>query len=69
MTELGQTNDPEELVPGNVAAVENTAVVFSTYGDNLHDAGAGLARIDTTEGWSGDAAEKFRGVFHGQPGK
>jgi hypothetical protein len=39
------------------------------YGNMLHEAGTGLQRIDTTEGWTGQAADAFRSVFHGQPAK
>lgn len=42
---------------------------MQAYGDLLHLAGEGLKRIDTSDGWSGDAAEAFRKVFHGQPSK
>jgi len=68
--ELGQTNDPTALVPGSPDAVHNTAGSSQVYGNMLHDeAGAGLRRIDTTEGWQGSAGDAFRKVFHGQPGK
>src|SRR5882757_8054742 len=67
--ELGETDAPLELVPGDSDSVSNTLWVMRGYGDALHDAGAGLQRIDTTEGWSGAAGDAFRKVFHGQPGK
>ncbi|MGH3437865.1 MAG: putative T7SS-secreted protein, partial [Sciscionella sp.] len=35
----------------------------------MHEAGAGLQRIDTTEGWTGKAGDQFRDVFCGQPAK
>lgn len=69
MAELGQTSDPKALVPGDTAAVHDTIRQLTAYGDALHNAGAGLRRIDTTEGWSGQAAEAFRAVFHAQPSK
>jgi hypothetical protein len=67
--ELGQTNDSNSLVPGNVASISDTMWAMRNYGDSLHDAGAGLQRIDTTDGWSGKAADRFRDAFHGEPGK
>jgi hypothetical protein len=67
--ELGQTGDPAQLVPGDVDAIHRTVHALTVYGDALHDAGHGLGRIDTAEGWSGPAADAFRVVFHGQPGK
>jgi uncharacterized protein YukE len=68
MADLGQTNDPKALVPGDVGAVTSTVWSMRSYGDTLHEAGEGLAKIDTQEGWSGQAAEQFRSRFHGQPG-
>ena len=67
--ELGQTDDPKALVPGESATVRDMVAALTRYGDELHDAGAGLQRIDTSDGWSGQAADAFRGVFHGQPSK
>ena len=67
--ELGQINDPKELVPGNVGSVAGTMWAMRSYGDSLHEAGVGLRRVDTHEGWSGKAADNFREAFHGQPGK
>jgi hypothetical protein len=69
MAELGETNDPTALVPGSAGDLQATAQDLSSYGDTLHEAGAGLKRIDTAEGWSGKAADQFRDVFHGQPTK
>ncbi|WP_190812609.1 putative T7SS-secreted protein [Saccharopolyspora pogona] len=67
--ELGTTNDPKVLVSGDVGALQAIAQQMTTYGDALHDAGAGLRSIDTTEGWSGAAADSFREVFDGEPPK
>jgi hypothetical protein len=69
MAELGQTRDPRALVPGDVAKVTETMWSMRSYGDSLHEAGAGLARIDTQEGWRGEAADQFRSRFHGEPRK
>ncbi|MEY8042170.1 putative T7SS-secreted protein [Saccharopolyspora cebuensis] len=67
--ELGTTSDPTALVPGDAAAVHGTSVSLSAYGDALREAGAGLQRIDSSEGWSGQAAEQFRSAFDGEPRK
>lgn len=69
MTELGQTDDPRALIPGDPAAVGNDASSLAIYGDLLHDAAAGLRRIDTADGWSGAAADNFRAAFRGHPDK
>jgi len=65
--ELGQTSDPTALIPGDPDAVHNAEWSMTIYGDMLHEAGAGLQRIDTTQGWRGEASDRFRKVFHGQP--
>lgn len=58
--------DPE-LLPGDPAGVVRLAWSLTVYGDLLHDAGDGLRRIDTADGWSGDAAEQFRSAYRTQP--
>lgn len=69
MPELGGTSDPAALVPGDPAEVGGTAWGLETYGDALGDAGDGLARIDTEEGWRGAAGDAFRARFDGEPHK
>jgi hypothetical protein len=66
---LGETSDPRELVPGAPDALTATAQSLLAYGDVLVEAGEGLAKIDTENGWSGDAADAFRDRFHGQPSR
>jgi hypothetical protein len=67
--ELGQTNDPIALIPGDLGSISHTQAALHAYGDLLHLAGEGLQRINTSDGWSGAAADAFHAVFHGQPGK
>jgi type VII secretion system ESX-1 substrate len=69
MTALGETNDPTALIPGDPASIYQTEAELRRYGDLLAEAGKGLQRIDTAGGWSGPAADAFRGVFDGQPRK
>ncbi|WP_329457036.1 putative T7SS-secreted protein [Streptomyces sp. NBC_01497] len=69
MTELGDTEDADALIPGNPTTIGSTQEALKAYGDMLHLAGQGLRRIDTSEGWRGEAADAFREVYHGQPGK
>jgi len=57
MAELGETSDPTQLVPGDVSAITSTMWAMRGYGDTLDQAGKGLARIDTTNGWRGVAAD------------
>ena len=67
MAELGETNDPRRLVPGNPAALGATAKRLRSKADALEQAGVGLKRIDTVDGWSGPAGDAFRAKFRGQP--
>jgi hypothetical protein len=69
MAELGQTEDPKQLIPGDAGALTGIAASLRSRGDELALAGKGLQRIDTSDGWSGPAADAFREKFHGQPEK
>ncbi|MEU6352868.1 putative T7SS-secreted protein [Streptomyces sp. NPDC047072] len=67
MAQLGETSDPRVLVPGSPDALTTTAQSLLAYGDVLVEAGEGLAKIDTEDGWRGVAGDAFRERFHGQP--
>jgi hypothetical protein len=69
MAELGETEDPRALIPGDAVAIGATARSLRARGNELALAGKGLKRIDTADGWSGAAADAFRAKFQGQPGK
>ncbi|MFD5734295.1 putative T7SS-secreted protein [Streptomyces sioyaensis] len=69
MAQLGETSNPRELVPGAPDALTTTAQSLLAYGDVLIEAGKGLAKIDTEDGWRGKAGDAFRDRFHGQPAK
>jgi hypothetical protein len=69
MAELGESNDPAALIPGDANSIYGTVSALRTYGDLLTLASQGLQRLDTTGGWSGPAADAFRKVFTGQPSK
>ncbi|MFI0511208.1 hypothetical protein RKD19_003639 [Streptomyces canus] len=69
MAQLGETSDPRELVPGSPDSLTTTAQSLLAYGDVLVEAGEGLARIDTEDGWRGPAGDAFRDRFHGQPAR
>jgi hypothetical protein len=69
MVQLGETSNPRELVPGEPDTLTTTAQSLLAYGDVLIEAGEGLAKIDTENGWRGEAADAFRDRFHGQPAR
>ena len=67
MPELGETADPRLLVPGDPEAARAVARSMIAFAGNLSEAGDGLARISTPEGWGGEAADTFRDRFATQP--
>ena len=67
--ELGQTSDPVALVPGSVADLADLVWRLRGYGDSLVEAGEGLRRISTGDGWSGEAADRFHDAYRAQPKK
>jgi hypothetical protein len=64
---LGETNDPLALIPGNAESIAQVAGKMYGYSTVLTEAGNGLRRIDTVDGWSGAAGDAFRERFHGEP--
>ena len=69
MTGFGQTNDPRALITGDPGAVYETEAQLRQYAEVLLEAGVGLRRIDTSDGWRGAAADAFRRIYDDQPGK
>ncbi|MDD7939287.1 hypothetical protein PHK61_12760 [Actinomycetospora lutea] len=67
MTELGVTEDPVALVPGNPVVLRTAGETYRRYGRMLADAAGGLGRLGSPEGWSGPAADGFRAAFAPEP--
>lgn len=67
VTRLGETGDPLALIPGTPASIAQVAGQMYGYSTVLAEAGIGLQRIDTTDGWKGTAGDAFRKRFHGEP--
>jgi hypothetical protein len=67
VSQLGQTTNPVELIPGDPASIAAVAGKLLGYANLLTEAGNGLAVIDTESGWQGAAADAFRAKFKGQP--
>jgi hypothetical protein len=67
VTRLGETSDPLALIPGDPASIARVAGQMYGYSTVLAEAGNGLKRIDTTDGWKGAAGDAFRRRFHGEP--
>ncbi|KAA9156455.1 hypothetical protein FPZ12_027600 [Amycolatopsis acidicola] len=68
MAELGDTQDPKQLVPGTPEAIEENARVLRARADRAGRAGEGLQAIDTGA-WDGPAAKAFHDKFSYEPGK
>ncbi|MCP2247050.1 putative T7SS-secreted protein [Lentzea aerocolonigenes] len=61
-SELGDTDDPKELVPGDIATLEETANGLRKLSTACQEAYAGVSKLDVGH-WMGQAAEKFGGYF------
>ena len=61
-SELGDTDDPIELVPGNVASLQETADGLRKLSNACQEAYAGVSKLDVGN-WTGEAAEKFSSYF------
>ncbi|GAA4661557.1 putative T7SS-secreted protein [Amycolatopsis dongchuanensis] len=62
MAELGETQDPLQLVPGKPEAIDENVRVLRARGERANWAGEGLLAIDTGA-WEGPAAQTFRDKF------
>jgi hypothetical protein len=67
-SELGDTDDPKELVPGDVATLEETASGLRKLSVACQEAYAGVSKLDVGH-WTGDAAEKFGSYFSAETPK
>lgn len=68
MAELGETNDPKQLVPGKPEAIEENARVLQGRANSAAQAGQGLLAVDTGA-WKGKAANEFHDKFTYEPRK
>lgn len=64
--ELGDSDDPRALVPGDPGAVLGTARTMERFGTALSAVGDGLRKIDDG-GWTGAAADAFHRAFDTEP--
>lgn len=68
MTELGQTTDPKELVPGEPELISNDLRALVGNVKQVAGIGSDLGSVDVIE-WTGEAASAFRGAFGEEPPK
>lgn len=69
MAELGDIQDPQQLIPGKPEAIEENVRVLRARADRANWAAEGLQAIDTGDAWQGPAAQDFRDKFSYEPGK
>ncbi|MGW6695872.1 putative T7SS-secreted protein, partial [Rhodococcus sp. NPDC054953] len=65
--ELGQSEDPRDLVRGDPAAIADAAAVLADLASGIAGAGDAFAAVDAA-GWTGSAADAFDAVYDRQPG-
>ncbi|ANZ18832.1 hypothetical protein O1L44_23630 [Streptomyces noursei] len=63
--ELGDTEDPKELVPGNVGVLEGVAGALRKHSGTFEDVGGRLGAV-RVPGWSGKASDEFWENFSGE---
>ncbi|WP_410171839.1 putative T7SS-secreted protein [Amycolatopsis heterodermiae] len=67
MAELGETDDPKELVPGEAAEIRASTVHLMVYGDAMVRVGEGFKKLDTGGWWFRPAADAYRRRTHAEP--
>ncbi|MFD4292852.1 putative T7SS-secreted protein [Rhodococcus sp. NPDC058532] len=65
--ELGQSEDPRDLVRGDPAAIADAAAALADLASGIAGAGDSFAAVDAA-GWTGSAADAFDAVYDRQPG-
>jgi RHS repeat-associated protein len=64
--QLGETDDPRQLVHGDVGRINESASHLATLAAGLTEASASLRRISLS-GWTGQSADAFHAVYDGHP--
>jgi len=64
--ELGETDDPRQLVHGDVGRIDESVDHLATLAAGLTEAASALRRISLTS-WTGESADAFRAVYDDQP--
>ena len=66
--QLGQTDDPTQLIHGDPSAIRSTASSLHQFSGAFSQTASGLSGIDTSH-WTGAAADAFRAKYSPEPGK
>ncbi|AQA20951.1 putative Rhs domain protein [Rhodococcus sp. MTM3W5.2] len=65
--ELGQTEQPKELIRGEPAAIAEATSTLNELSSSISSTGDALRTVDAA-GWTGTAADGFNAVYDKQPG-
>ncbi|MFJ9864440.1 putative T7SS-secreted protein [Streptomyces sp. NPDC101165] len=66
--QLGESDDPKDLVHGNAADIQATAKHLKDFHKAFDNVGQGMRKLDSSQ-WQGEAAEAFRKKFAMHPVK
>ncbi|MDH6122080.1 putative T7SS-secreted protein [Kitasatospora sp. GAS204B] len=66
--QLGDSDDPKDLVHGDAKALSDAADHLRTFHDAFEETGSGLRAMDSSH-WQGQAADAFRTRFAPHPGQ
>ncbi len=66
--ELGESDDPKELIHGDPAAIRTAAGHLRRFGTAFHEVAKGMRSVDTGH-WQGEAADTFHAKFTPHPAK
>lgn len=66
MTELGETTDPKQLIPGETVEIRKSTTHLLLYGQTLNQISDGMRGLDSSH-WTGRAADTFRARFATEP--
>jgi hypothetical protein len=66
---LDTARTADDLILGNPTALDATIAGLIALGVSSQEAGSGMTRLCTGEGWTGPAAEGFRAAFQMEPGR
>jgi hypothetical protein len=66
--QLGQTDDPTQLIHGDPGAIRSTASSLNAFSGAFGETASGLAGIDISH-WTGTAADAFRAKYEPEPPK
>ncbi|MFE6691427.1 putative T7SS-secreted protein [Streptomyces sp. NPDC057743] len=65
--QLDETDDPQQLIHGDAEKVHETVSHLKDFAAAFNRVAEGMRKLDSREGWSGEAAEAFHDAFEMHP--